>query len=177
MLEEHLELGLYACGYESVGDTGPLLYGHIRSRHSKVAHSVPGIVLSACLCSLAELLPDSREVWHMAVPIFLVRKLRLRKVIGLFNMSAGRGKELKVMCRWPGSIIHVLTTALGAIMHLSLFTEGSCVTVQATGTISRKSGYGGSDYGSLVLHKAQGFESENKRSINPLLRELRESVA
>lgn len=122
------------------------------------AHSVPGIVLSACLCSLAELLPDSREVC-MAVPFFLVRKLRLRKVIGLFNMSVGRGKELKVMCRWPGSIIHVLTTALGAIMHLSLFTEGSCVTVQATGTISRKSGYGGSDYGSLVLYKAQGFLS------------------
>ena len=62
------------------------------------AHSVPGIVLSACFSSLAELLPDSREVC-MAVPIFLVRKLRLRKVIGLFNMSVGRGKELKFMCR------------------------------------------------------------------------------
>ena len=111
---------------------------------------LPGIVLSACLCSLAELLPDSREVCT-AVPIFLVRKLKLREVIGLFNMSVGRGKELKLMCRWPGSIIHVLATALGAIVHLGLFTEGTCVTVQATGTISRKSGYGGSDYGSLVV--------------------------
>lgn len=74
------------------------------------AHSVSGIVLRACLCSLAELLPDSCEVC-MAVPTFLVRKLRLWEVIGLFNMSVGRGKEWRFMRRWPGSIIHVLIIA------------------------------------------------------------------
>ena len=39
------------------------------------------------------------------------------------------------------------------------------MTVQATGTISRQSGYGGSDYGSLVLYKAQGFLSLRIRDL------------
>ena len=39
------------------------------------------------------------------------------------------------------------------------------MTVQATGTISRKSGYGGSDYSSLVLYKAQDLLSLRIRDL------------